>query len=430
MKNAEEAMLRPEDNEKLTRVGPGTPGGELMRRYWQPILLSSELPEPDGAPVRVRLLCEDLVAFRDSEGSVGLVDAYCPHRRAPMFFGRNEECGLRCVYHGWKFDRDGNCTDMPSESEGTPLQARVKIKSYPTFEKAGVVFAYMGPADRKPPPPDYEWMRAPDTHRFVSKTYEACNYLQALEGGLDTAHSSFAHNNDIGNRNMPRNRDTAPRLDVELTDYGYRYISERSGDGGRNYIRVYQYIMPAQQVRGSVIAIEGGRAKYPRFDGHLWTPIDDESCFVFNTMYSYDADTPLPRDVVMNWESRAGRGPEHHIPGSFRLKANASNDYFIDRQMQKAKTFTGIAGVNTQDYALQEGMGAIVGRSKENLGTSDKAIVAMRRLMLRSIDGLERGEDPPGADPASHRNVRPHDNYLEAGADWRDSFLPELAAKW
>jgi len=423
-------MLRPEDNVKITRVGPGTPCGEFMRRYWQPFLLSSELPEADCPPVRVRLLCEDLVAFRDTDGRVGLIDAHCPHRRAPIFFGRNEECGMRCVYHGWKFDRNGDCVDMPSEPAGTPLQARVKIKAYPTFEGGGVVWAYMGPREHMPAPPDYEWMRAPETHRFVSKTYEDCNFLQALEGGLDTAHSSYAHNNDIANRNMPRNRDKAPRLDVELTDYGYRYIStRRTGDSG-SYVRVYQYIMPAQQIRGSIIKIEGGRSDRPRFDGHIWVPIDDESCFVFNTMYSYDANAPLSHDFVMAFESRAGRGPEHHVPGTFRLLANRSNDYFIDRHVQKTQTFTGIAGVNTQDYALQEGMGAIVDRSLENLGTSDKAIVAMRRMMLRSIDAVARGEDPPGVDPAIHGQVRPYDDYLPDGADWRQLFEKELAAKW
>ena len=422
-------MLRPEDNEKITRVGPGTPGGDYMRRYWQPILMSFELPEADGPPMRVRLLGEDLVAFRDSEGHVAFVDAFCPHRRAPMFFGRNEECGLRCVYHGWKFDRHGDCTDMPSEPAGSPLQARVKIKAYPGFEGGGVIWCYMGPKDKQPAPPDYDWMRAPESHRFVSKTFENCNFLQALEGGLDTAHSSYLHNNEIGNKNTPRNRDRAPRLDVELTDYGYRYISTRQSDDGGAYVRVYQYIMPAQQVRGSVIKIEGGKADYPRFDGHLWVPIDDETCFVFNTMYSYDAKTPLPKDVVLGWESRAGRGPEHFIPGTFTLIAGRSNDYFIDRRMQKTQTFTGIPGVNTQDYALQEGMGAIVDRSLENLGTSDKAIVTMRRMMLRSIDAVALGEDPPGVDPKSHGSVRPYDDYLPAGADWR-MFESELSAKW
>jgi len=423
-------MLRAAENEKITRVGPGTPCGALMRRYWQPFLLSSELPEADGAPVRVRLLGEDLIAFRDSTGAIGLVDAYCPHRRAPMFFGRNEECGMRCVYHGWKFDKHGDCVDMPSEPAGTPLQAKVKIKAYPCVEKAGMVWAYMGPKDKQPAPPDYEWLRAPATHMFVSKTQESCNWLQALEGGLDTAHSSFAHNNDIANRKMPRNMDTAPRLDVEPADYGYRYISTRKGPKGQDYIRVYQYVMPWQQIRGNIIRIEGGRSNKPKFDGHIWTPIDDENCFVFNFMYGYDASVPLERDYVANLESRAGRGPEHHIPGSFRLIRNASNDYLIDRQMQKTKTFTGIDGVNTQDYALQEGMGAIADRSQENLGTSDKAIVTMRRMMMRAIDAVANGEDPPGLDPASHGQVRPYDGYVPAGASWRDHMADEVRAKW
>jgi len=175
-------MLKREDNERLVRVGPGTVGGEFMRRYWQPAVLSSELPEPDGPPVRVRLLAEDLIAFRDTAGTVALVDAYCPHRRAPLFYGRNEECGLRCVYHGWKFDRAGNCVDMPSEPPGTPLQAKVKLRAYPTCERGGVVWTYMGPEDKRPPEPDFEWLRAPPTHQFVSKTFEHCKYLQAMEG--------------------------------------------------------------------------------------------------------------------------------------------------------------------------------------------------------------------------------------------------------
>ena len=171
-------MLSREDNERAVRVGPGTPAGELFRRYWQPALLSWELDRTDGAPLRVRLLGEDLIAFRDTENRVGLVDAYCPHRRAPMFYGRNEECGLRCVYHGWKFDVDGNCVDLPSEAADSPMKSKSKIKSYPTVEKGGVIWAYMGPAEKMPAPPNYEWTRAPETHRHVSKTYEACNYLQ------------------------------------------------------------------------------------------------------------------------------------------------------------------------------------------------------------------------------------------------------------
>src|SRR5580704_2048622 len=168
-------MLSRNDNERLVRVGRGTPAGELFRRYWQPACLSTELPEPDCPPIRVRLLGEDLVAFRDTTGRIGLVDAFCAHRRAPLFFGRNEECGIRCVYHGWKFDVDGNCVDLPSEPESSPMKAMVRLTAYPTTEKAGIVWAYLGPKETMPEPPDYEWMRVPATHGFVSKTYEACN---------------------------------------------------------------------------------------------------------------------------------------------------------------------------------------------------------------------------------------------------------------
>src|SRR3984885_7027362 len=171
-------MLSKEDNERLVRVGAGTPTGDLMRRYWLPALTAEELPERDGAPVRVRLLGEDLVAFRDSSGRVGLVDAFCPHRRAPMFFGRNEECGLRCVYHGWKFDADGTCVDMPSEPPDSLFKTKVTITAYPTWEGGGIVWTYMGPPEHQPPHPDYELVRTPATHRYTSKTYEECNWLQ------------------------------------------------------------------------------------------------------------------------------------------------------------------------------------------------------------------------------------------------------------
>ena len=163
-------MLSVAENERITHVGKGTPGGEYLRRYWWPACLSKELPENDGAPVRVRMLGEDLIAFRDTEGNIGLVEAYCPHRRAPLFFARNEECGLRCVYHGWKFDKNGDCVDMPSEPAGTTLQAKVKILAYPCIEKGGVIWTYMGDKDNQPEAPDYEWTRAPETHRYVSKT--------------------------------------------------------------------------------------------------------------------------------------------------------------------------------------------------------------------------------------------------------------------
>ena len=423
-------MLSRGDNERLVRVGRGTPMGELMRRYWQPAALSSELPEADGAPVRVRLLGEDFVAFRDSEGRVGLVDAYCAHRRAPLFFGRNEECGLRCVYHGWKFDRDGNCTDMPSEPADTPMKAEVKLLAYPTAERGGVVWAYLGPRAEMPPAPDYEWVRAPATHRHVSKTLEACNFLQALEGGLDTAHSSFVHNNDLKNKGLLRPKDGAPRIDVELTDYGYCYVSHRRTGADGAYVRVYHYVMPAQQMRASTTAIAGGRAKVPKLDGHVWVPVDDDHTFVYNWALGYDEDARLTSDFIAEWETYAGRAKDDLIPGTFRLKRHPGNDFLIDREMQKTRTFTGIKGLNTQDFALQEGMGPIADRTQEMLGTSDRAIVAMRRLLLEATHAVERGEHPKGREPASYRAIRPYDAVVPPGTDWRQAFRGELVAKW
>jgi phenylpropionate dioxygenase-like ring-hydroxylating dioxygenase large terminal subunit len=422
-------MLTAEENERITRVGPGTPMGNVMRRYWQPMALSHELPENDGAPIRVRLLGEDLVAFRDTEGKVGLMDAFCPHRRAPMFFGRNEECGLRCVYHGWKFDRDGKCTDMPSEPPDSLFKNKVTIQTYPTFEGGGVIWTYMGPPETMPAPPDYEWIRVPAAHRFVSKTWEDCNWLQAMEGGLDTAHSSFLHNEKLGDKTLLRVRDGHPRIEVEKNEYGYRYASVRDLGNEGNYVRVYQYVMPWQQMRGSNTALSGGRNKVPKSAGHLWVPIDDHHTFVYNTVWSYDASIEINQDFAWEEEARFGRGKDDLLPG-FKLRANKANDYLIDRQKQKTQTFSGIRGINTQDMALQEGMGPICDRTQEHLGTSDRAIIAARQLLLEACDAVERGEMPRGASPATHQNIRPFDNFLAKDQDWREAFAPELHAKW
>ena len=363
--------------------------GELLRRYWQPALLSWELDEKDGAPLRVRLLCEDLTAFRDTKGDIGLIDAFCPHRRAPLFYGRNEECGLRCVYHGWKFDTDGNCVDLPAEPADSQMREKVKIKHYPTMEKAGVIWAYMGPPAHMPPPPDYEWMRAPSTHRFVSKYYQECSYLQGLEGGLDTAHSTYLHNNVIGNKRTMRNSDGAPRIEILPAEYGYSYVSTRMLDDDMRYIRAYQYIMPFQQMRGDITGDDGQRNKVPIIVGHFWMPIDDYQTHTWNWIYGYDETAPITPEFAAADEKRAGRGPDDFIPGTFKPKRNLSNDHMIDRELQKTTTFTGITGVGTQDSAVQEAMGPIVDRSKEYLGTSDKAVIAMRKMLLTlcSTDG-------------------------------------------
>ncbi|HEV2570829.1 MAG TPA: Rieske 2Fe-2S domain-containing protein [Beijerinckiaceae bacterium] len=421
--------MKPEENERLTRVGAGTPGGDMMRRYWQPILLETEITEVDGPPVRVRLLGQDLIAFRDSDGKVGLLDAYCPHRRAPLFFGRNEECGLRCVYHGWKFNRNGDCVDMPSEPEGTPLQARVKIAAYPTYEGGGLVWAYLGPKDKMPPPPSYEWMRAPATHRFVSKTFQNSNYLQGLEGGLDTAHVGFLHTDERNPVTSLSARDRQPRLGVDVTDYGYYYTSHRRIAPEQHYIRIYQYIMPAQQMRPSVVQSYGKRQDMPTIDGHIWAPIDDEHTFVYNIIYSFDPATPLDPHEVAAEEAFFGRGPDDYIPGTFHLKRNAGNDYLVDRALQKQGNFSGITGINTQDMALQECMGPIVDRSKEFLGTTDRAIVTMRRLMLEAISTVEQGGVPRGIYPDQHGGARAYDDIVDSSVPMT-KLLEEAAAKW
>ncbi|MBL8549254.1 MAG: Rieske 2Fe-2S domain-containing protein [Hyphomonadaceae bacterium] len=424
-------MLSAQDNERLVRVGPGTPCGNFMRRYWQPALLSAELPEKDGAPLRVRLLGEDLLAFRNTDGAVGLVDALCPHRRAPLFFGRNEECGIRCVYHGWKFDVAGNCVDMPSEPVGTPLQKKVKLRAYPTVERGGIVWAYLGPPELKPAPPNYEWLRAPDTHRRVSKTFEACNYLQAMEGGLDTAHSSFVHNNKLDDTSALRTRDRAPRIEVEPTDYGYWYTSTRTYDAASVYLRLYHFVLPHGQVRGGFTKpTTGERADVPKLDGHIWVPIDDETTYVYNWACGFDQSVPITPEYWREFETFCGRGPNEVVPGTFRLKRTLANDYLIDRQVQKTRTYTGIEGLNTQDFALQEGMGPIVDRSKEFLGTSDRAIILMRRMLLENIAAVERGDAPAGADPRASENVRAFDGLAPAGAKWQVAFAEHIRPRW
>ena len=422
-------MLKREDNERLVRVGPGTPMGSLMRRYWQPVLLSWEMKEPNSPPVRVRILGEDLVAFRGTDGRIGLVDAFCPHRRASLFYGRNEENGLRCVYHGWKFNVDGQCVDLPCVPENARIRQNVRVKSYPALEKAGVVWTYMGPSDRKPAPPDFEWMRAPETHRNVTKNFQANNYLQSLEGGLDTAHSTFLHNQRVGDNNTVRNRDGAPKIEVFPTDYGYSYVSFRKISATEQYVRVYQYMMPFQQIRGDISDDDGKRKKMAIISGHFWVPIDDHQTFTWNFVYGADESVPITPEFAEWEEARTGRGKDDFIPGTFKLKRNVSNDHMIDRELQK-KTFTGITGIGTQDVALQEGMGPIVDRSQELLVGSDAAIVAMRRMLLEATRAVERGEDPPGVKPESARHVRGYDSVIPLGVDWREALASELSAKW
>jgi len=423
-------MLSAEMNELLTRPGPGTRMGDLWRRYWVPALMSTEVPEPDGPPVRVRLLGEDLVAFRDTTGSVGLVSAYCPHRRAPMFFGRNEEAGLRCVYHGWKFDSAGNCVDMPSEPPDSIFRTKINIAAYPTYEVGGLVWAYLGPRAEMPAFPGYEWLRAPATHRRVSKTLEHANWLQALEGGIDTAHSSFVHNNDLSDASRLKSIDQHPQLEVERTDYGFRYAGIRSVSGDRRYVRAYQYLMPAMQMRAAFLTGSGSPRELPTLRGHIWVPIDDEWTMVYNWICSADQEREITDAFWEKHEKTAGRGADDYIEGSYRLKRNLDNDFLVDREMQRSRTYTGITGLNTQDFAVQEGMGPICDRTQEHLGTSDKAIIMARRLLREALDDIAEGRQPGGSDPESLRLVRPAEAVIDAALPWQEAIKDALVAQW
>ena len=281
-------MLSREENELLTRVGPGTPMGDTLRRYWVPALLSSEIPAPDCAPARVRLLGEDLVAFRDSQGRIGLLDELCPHRLASLYFGRNEECGLRCVYHGWKFDVEGACTDMMNEPEENDFKHKIHTTAYPTVELGGLIWAYLGPSEKMPPAPKFAWTQVPETQRHVTKVIQESNWLQGLEGGIDTSHAPIMHRalTETTTRGgfKPSNpfvRGKAPKLVVDLTDYGYQYAGLRALDEADMHVRAYHFILPFHQIRPS--KSETGA---PMDAGHIWVPMDDETTMVFNWIFT------------------------------------------------------------------------------------------------------------------------------------------------
>ena len=424
-KKGEAEMLSREDNETLTRVGPGTPMGEVLRRYWIPFLLPEELPEPDCAPLRVRLLCEDLIAFRDTNGRLGLLDRYCPHRRVDLFFGRNEECGLRCVYHGWKFDVDGNLMDMPAEPADSPLRNEIKIKSYPIMEWGGVIWAYMGDKANMPPkPPELEWGLVPPKHRYIKKRLQENNFVQGVEGGIDSSHVGILHSlldpNSAGKPFRERQRainpkttymatDTAPKFFVRPTDYGLRIGARRIASEDSYYWRITQFLAPFY----TMIARSGDEP----VAGHAWVPIDDHNCWTF-TMY-WNPSRPLTGPEEFD---AAGVNVPVKDDGSYQPINNRSNNYGIRRDVQKLYSSTGIEGIGLQDSAIQETMGPVVDRSKEILASGDAAIVAYRKLMLNQAKQLkENGELLQPQHPEWYRVrsagvVLPKDQDFEEGA--------------
>ncbi|MBK4739017.1 Rieske 2Fe-2S domain-containing protein [Noviherbaspirillum pedocola] len=421
-------MLSKEDNESLVRVGPGTPMGQLMRLYWIPFLPSSDLAV-DGQPQRVRLLGEDLVAFRDSEGRIGLVDHACPHRGAPLIFGRNEGCGLRCVYHGWKFGVDGKLMDTPTEPAESRLKDRTRIKSYLCQERNGVAWAYMGPDQDVPPPlPNIEWNMVPPENAYISFRVQECNWLQALEGEIDSAHAAILHGrvDAGGNINQWKQAaDLAPKFEVLPHDGGLHIASLRELGENKRYVRVNQFLMPFWTF---VPPFSG----FPELSGHAWVPIDDEHSLC--VMFSYDPVRPLPEKTRKLFDQgHAGRQTAHPSLDSFETRAvsvpyhrywskyNRANAYGFDYDVQVRKYNSGMPGLWIQDAACQSGVMPIYDRSAEHLGTSDTGVAMTRRMLLDKVRKLAANQQRPArCDDPDAWMVRAVSLTLPAEGSWKD----------
>jgi phthalate 4,5-dioxygenase oxygenase subunit len=384
----------------LVRTNAGTPMGRLLRRYWVPALLSEEIPTPDCPPVRVRLLGENLIGFRDSKGRPALMREHCAHRGASLFFGRNEECGIRCAYHGWKFDITGQCVDLPSHPA---MAKRVVIPAYPCIEQGDVVWAYMGPPEHKPEPPGLEWSLLPPSHRYVSKRLQECNYLQAMEGGIDTSHVSFVHRYEFDadpsltwNGEMPSKKyivgDPNVIFQNKVTPSGMTIFGRRNGEADSYYYRITQWIFPWFTLVPPTAMRSIG--------AHMWVPIDDENCWTWSINYYPDkALTDEERQMMCDGAGIHGKA----IPGTYLPVANKRNDYLIDREAQKEnRAFSGVFGLAIQDASLQESMGTIQDRSIETLVGTDRAIIQVRELLYEAAMALDV-KDPPALATESQR---------------------------
>jgi phthalate 4,5-dioxygenase len=376
-------MFSREENELLTRVGAGTAMGNLMRRYWLPALLSEEIPLPDCPPVRVRLLGEDLVAFRDSEGKVGLLGEHCSHRGTSLFYGRNEACGLTCIYHGWKYDVEGNVLETPAEPAGSDFKKKIRHTAYPCREVAGIIFTYMGPREKLPLFPMYEWVTLSDDRMHIIKSYLDCNYLQGLEGDFDSSHTTFLHCNNLAD--LARlNRDGAPTLEAEETDYGMRAISIRQISADQSYVRISPFIMPAFSiVPGPPTAqFDPNDSRAFRF----WIPIDDASTWFYILTMRDAPFSDHERTSARTW-----------VDSRYQRNRNAGNNYLQDRELQKTRSYSGIKAVipAEQDGCATESMGPIYDRTQEHLGYSDKTIIALRKVLLQAAMAVQEGREPP-----------------------------------
>jgi phenylpropionate dioxygenase-like ring-hydroxylating dioxygenase large terminal subunit len=419
-------MISQEENHLLTRSGPGTPCGEMMRRYWQPVALSEELP--GGAPLKVRLFGEELALFRDDQGRPGLIGLHCAHRGTDLSYGRIEDGGLRCLYHGWLYDICGRVVEQPGEPGGGAQRHEIKHRAHPCAERGGVIFTYLGPGD---PPllPNYEFLTVPEPQRHVTKAFYACNYLQGNEGNIDPVHLSFLHQHlsegrpalqrVVGSSGQTDNtllrRDIAPAIEVELTDYGLRICTLRDAGAGARYLRVTNFIMPNLSAFGGSTVGEG-------YAVHWHVPIDDQTHWKYIFMFS----RKRPIAPELREKNRADLAPD------YRLARSASNRYQQDRSSMATQSFTGM-GFNFQahDAFATESQGAIQDRTQENPVSSDKAIIAARKLILNAIKDVQENRRPQHVmvDPAA--NHFPHlmviSDVIDASVDWKE-YLRQLAA--
>ena len=388
-------MVSQELNDRITRAGKGRPAGEVLRRYWQPAALVEEL-NGERPVVPVTLLGERLVLFRDNDGELGLIGRHCLHRGADLCFGRREDNGLRCPFHGWHYDRSGQCVEQPGEPEGSRMYKRIRTTSYPVVEKNGIVFAYMGP-DEPPGFPNFDCFRAPGTHVFAFKGLWECNWLQALEIGIDPAHASFLHRflededpkdgygkqfrDRAADTNMPMTRllreYPRPEIRVEETEFGLKLTTLRHMDNGLTHVRVTNQIFPG------AICIPMSR-EMTITQWHV--PIDDENCYWYSLFTSFDK--PVDKKLM-----REQRLKEHRLPDYAPLK-NKRNDYQFNPEEQAAATWTGMGlDINVHDQWAVEGMGPIQDRTREHLGKNDAGIVRYRRMLSAAIEGLAGNDE-------------------------------------
>ncbi len=423
------------DSEDLVRVGPGTVMGKMMRQYWIPAAMSSEL-QRDGAPMRLMLLGEQLIAFRDSSGRVGIMDHKCPHRCASLFLGRNEENGIRCVYHGWKYDADGNCVDTPNIAGDSDFKRHIQAKAYKTAERNGLVWAYMGQRQEAPPPlPAIEATLLPESEVQIVFAQRECNWLQALEGDIDTSHFGFLHAGAISADMLaPDNifrytvTNRAPDYHVTDTEYGTMYAAHRAADDGQTYWRFANFMLPfwTQTPQGKFATHLHNRA---------WVPMDDHHTMFVSLRWRNE-----PPFVTNDKAGKLMPGFERvfdYLPnttewhGRWRLKARPENDWLVDREAQKTGgNFTGITGIHQQDQAITESMGPVTAHLYEHLAPSDRMIMATRRRLLKAARALvKEGAVPPGVDdPELMYAVRSGDFVTEARLGWRQAYDRQMRA--